>query len=525
MSIACVIGSGPAGVACASALQEKGISVLMLDAGITLEPERQAIVDRLAGQKHSQWDAASLAVLKEGMSAGAKGIPLKRVYGSDFPYRDTGRHLHCAPDTTTIGLSPSLALGGFSNVWGAALLPYTASDMEGWPISREQLSPHYAAVEKITGIAGRHDDLEALFPIASSKPGRLEFSQQATQFREQLTKHRDALLRSGVRFGASRLAVEAESSPACAHCGLCMYGCPYGLIYNSSATVQSLSAQAGFQYQPDRVVERLVESGDTVQIHGKHRVTGEPFQVEASRAYLAAGVLPTTRILLESLGVYGRSVPIKDSQYFLLPLLFARGSKDVHRERLHTLSQMFLEISDPDISPYGVHLQVYTYSDLIGQALRKALGPLGKLDFVARQLENRIVILQGYLHSDHSAQIDATLESTGGRLQLRASDQREAKAAIRRVIGKLLREAPRLGALALPPMVQITPVGRGYHSGGSFPMREHPASLESDLLGRPHGFSRVHIADATSFPTIPATTITMSAMANAHRIGWETAHL
>ena len=74
-------------------------------------------------------------------------------------------------------------------------------------------------------------------------------------------------------------------------------------------------------------------------------------------------------------------------------------------------------------------------------------------------------------------------------------------------------------------MVQITPVGRGYHSGGSFPMREHPASLESDLLGRPHGFSRVHIADATSFPTIPATTITMSAMANAHRIGWETAHL
>ena len=35
-----VIGSGPAGVACAKALLDAGRRVRMLDAGLTLEPER-----------------------------------------------------------------------------------------------------------------------------------------------------------------------------------------------------------------------------------------------------------------------------------------------------------------------------------------------------------------------------------------------------------------------------------------------------------------------------------------------------
>jgi choline dehydrogenase-like flavoprotein len=52
-------------------------------------------------------------------------------------------------------------------------------------------------------------------------------------------------------------------------------------------------------------------------------------------------------------------------------------------------------------------------------------------------------------------------------------------------------------------------------------MRENPQQFESDCLGRPHGWTRVHVVDATVLPSVPATTITLSTMANAHRIGWE----
>jgi choline dehydrogenase-like flavoprotein len=53
-------------------------------------------------------------------------------------------------------------------------------------------------------------------------------------------------------------------------------------------------------------------------------------------------------------------------------------------------------------------------------------------------------------------------------------------------------------------------------------MRAQPGNFESDLLGRPFGWSRVHVVDASVLPTVPATTITFSVMANAHRIASQT---
>jgi hypothetical protein len=75
--------------------------------------------------------------------------------------------------------------------------------------------------------------------------------------------------------------------------------------------------------------------------------------------------------------------------------------------------------------------------------------------------------------------------------------------------------------MPLPVMLKIAEPGRSFHSGGSFPMSLEPRGFQTDLLGRLPGWKRIHAVDATVFPSIPATTITFSAMANAHRIGWE----
>ena len=56
------------------------------------------------------------------MAADARGVPLKLVFGSDFPYCETAEKIPWHNHGT--GLKPSLALGGLSNVWGAAMLPY-----------------------------------------------------------------------------------------------------------------------------------------------------------------------------------------------------------------------------------------------------------------------------------------------------------------------------------------------------------------------------------------------------------------
>ena len=98
-----------------------------------------------------------------------------------------------------------------------------------------------------------------------------------------------------------------------------------------------------------------------------------------------------------------------------------------------------------------------------------------------------------------------------------------ARARVRGLVYRLCKEARRLGGMPLPVMLKIAEPGRGFHSGGTFPMSQNPRGFQTDLLGRLPGWKRVHAVDATVFPSIPATTITFSAMANAHRIGWESA--
>jgi len=92
---------------------------------------------------------------------------------------------------------------------------------------------------------------------------------------------------------------------------------------------------------------------------------------------------------------------------------------------------------------------------------------------------------------------------------------------LRALIKKLFRARRLLRAVPLAPLARIAQPGRGDHTGGSFPMRSNPGPLETDVFGRVPGMQRVHAVDASIFPSVPATTITLTAMANAHRIGSE----
>jgi len=299
-----------------------------------------------------------------------------------------------------------------------------------------------------------------------------------------------------------------------------MYGCPYDFIYSSAHTLRELHGHPLFSYEPGVVVERLEELVGAVRLTGVRLDSGEPWSAAGDKVFLAAGVLPSTKIVLLSQEAYDRPVYIKDSQYYLFPLVQFARSAGVRTEALYTLSQIFLEIADLAVSPNTIHLQLYSYSDIISGAMKATLGPVG-WDWLVGQLDSRMLIVQGYLHSDHSSRLQVQLQRDGehSRLRVEAEMNPAVSPAVRRVVRKLLRQAPALQALPLEPLLQIAAPGRGFHSGGSLPMHERPGEFETDLLGRPHGWERVHVVDSTVFPSIPATTITFSVMANAHRIG------
>jgi choline dehydrogenase-like flavoprotein len=382
------------------------------------------------------------------------------------------------------------------------------------------LAEHYAAVAKFTGLSAVHDDLEQIFPLHASPPAALALSRQAILLYDRLAENKAPLQGAGFRFGQARVAAKAGAG-GCVYCGLCMYGCPYGYIFNSEQTLLELGRNPNFTYRSNAVVTRVQETGAQAGATGYERTSREPFTLSAQRVYLATGVVATAKIVLQSLGIYDRPVRLKDSQYYLFPLVLTRSGGDVQRESLHTLSQMFIEIFDSEITPRSVHLQVYSYSDLIGQAVRQPFGPAAPLvEWLARALERRMLVVQGYLHSDHSSKIAIRLlKGEPDRLRLEAELNPQVRPTIRRVLRKLRRHGRQFGAWPLSPMLQIAEPGRGFHNGGSFPMRRQPGELETDILGRLPGWSRIHIVDASVLPDVPATQITFSVMANAHRIG------
>jgi choline dehydrogenase-like flavoprotein len=132
----------------------------------------------------------------------------------------------------------------------------------------------------------------------------------------------------------------------------------------------------------------------------------------------------------------------------------------------------------------------------------------------------RLMIVQGYLHSDDSPSIKMRLvkTSSGDRLRFARVENPRTKPVLSRLMKLLARNKKTLGGSPLRWMMSIGKIGDGSHLGGCFPMHARPGPSDSDLLGRPFGFRRTHVVDSSVFPSIPATTITLSVMANAHRI-------
>jgi len=265
-------------------------------------------------------------------------------------------------------------------------------------------------------------------------------------------------------------------------------------------------------YIPNAVVQSVAEDANGISLHA---FTGRGWQnFSGDRVFVAAGVYGSTGLMLRSLGL--ERAEILDSQCFILPLLGWARAKGVSKEHLHTLAQVFVEIQDAAVNDHNVHLQIYGYSDVLEAMIAQRLGPLKGLRNLVLE---RALVVQGYLHSDSSGRLTAQVD--GDVVRVTAQRNPATKVALKRVVKRLAGMSSVLGARPLGLALQETQPGRGYHSGGSLPMRVSPAPGETDVLGRPFGRLRTHVVDASVFPSIPAATMTLSVMANAWRIGHE----
>jgi choline dehydrogenase-like flavoprotein len=515
---AVVIGSGPAGAAAARALCDAGVNVTVLDAGDRIEPGRMDLFDALARSEPDRWPLELVRRARGAFPVDIKHVPRKPAFGSLFLYADDDPDLPLVCDNANV-LS-SLAYGGLSNAWGASILPFRQPDIEDWPISLDDLKSHYEAVLRFVPIAAERDELSEILPLYTDAPGALRRGPQAEMVLGHLRLHAPALRAAGFTFGASRLAVEASAGDPrrCRHSGMCLYGCPYGSVYNAAHTLDALVRAGRVDYRGGVYVDRLTEAGDSVVIdfHERRR-PAETGRLTASRVFVACGAISSTRLMLESMGRAQLTRRLRDSLYFMIPMVTSRAAPVSAATQGNTLAQVFVELEDPRISEHTVHLQIYGYNDIMLSALAKRL-PLGpaRLERVLRPVLERLVFIQGFLHSADSPGLTFACDAGGVRV---VGDEMAAGAArVRRLVRRLAIKGRLLGMAPVPGLLHLEHPGKSNHMGGSLPMRRDPGELETDVLGRVPNWSRVHVVDASTFPSFPATTVTISIMANAHRI-------
>ena len=524
MTSSLIIGSGPAAAGVALALsRHRDEQITVIDIGTRLSAAKRSVVDRLASVPSSEWSAEEIASIRaESAGRARRSLPEKRSYGSDYPFRDAGqlRGVRALGGTNNSVISG--AYGGFSTVWGAQIMPLSAAMFAEWPVSLDQMEPHYRAILSAIPFAAEQDDLATAFPLFGEPKPLPPLHPRTSMVLGAYQRHRDRIQSLGITVGHARLAFNSDR---CVSCGLCLTGCPHSLIYSASQTFDKLIAQRRVRYHDGLVAYRLSESGGKARVDTWEAGANSARTFEADRIYVACGAFGTTRLVLASLEHYDQPVMLDESVQFVLPALSARRTPDPRAVKSFTLNQFNMVVSLDDVGRDVSQVHFYSadlaYLDAMPALLRRrAALP------AAMGLLRHVTVGLGYLPSWASPRLRAVARQPqrSGLLpdfEIGPEDSPSDRIPmLREVLRRMTRAAPYLDLLPIRVMQFVSAGGKSYHFGGSFSHAppDRGELLSTDRVGRLKPWRRIHLVDGSVLPSIPASTFTLTVMANAHRI-------
>jgi choline dehydrogenase-like flavoprotein len=529
-----IIGSGPAAAAAVLALSEKpDEKIAVFDPGTVLDAQTQEVISRLSKLRVDDWDEEDVRrVSLQPKQVQSDSLPEKRSYGSDFPFVNMGQLDGVHSEGRVNSAVISSAYGGFSNVWGAQIMPFSAATFKGWPFDFSDMEEHYRTILCHIPFAGESDDLEEWFPLIGSPDPLPPLAPRTQMVLANYDRHRDRVRSTGITVGRARLAF---SAPECKPCGLCMTGCPRSLIFSASHSFDRFRRTGRIDYHSGLLAVRVDQEADTAVVEARELSSGRIQRFTADRIFVGCGAIGTTRLILGSLGS-DQPVHLLESAQFVLPMMSVKPTPDPRTRREFTLNQfnMIIVRDDEGFDVSQIHFYPFNqacYDALPGFLQHRAAG------LATDRLLSRLTVGLGYLPSWASPKVRVTARVSAAPDELpqitltseRFSEARgkDVPAMLADVIKRIWRAAPYLDLWPVTPQMLWSGGAKSYHFGGSFPHASEPdtSNATTDRLGRLARWDRIHLIDGSVFPNVPATTFTLTVMANSHRIACEAMEL
>ncbi len=303
-----VVGSGAGGGACAWALAQAGVRVLVLEAGPEYVPERDYRLTR------ADWENPfPHKVPTAGRQSFAPMQRLEDRYDDLRSWNHLSGRYNTGSHRTAWGYHHVVGVGGSTlHYTGEAhRLHPEAMQMHSrfgvaadWPVTYAELEPYYLEAERVVGVAGppadQHRPRSAPYPLPAHHPS---FASQ------RLGQGFARIGRSWTPNPVAALTEPYDGRPPCNFCGGCLRGCTRRDKGSVDLTFLARARQSGRCELRTGQQVVAIEGGPGDRVRGVRVVDGagrEQF-VGAGLVVVACGAIETPRLLLNSTGPGGES--------------------------------------------------------------------------------------------------------------------------------------------------------------------------------------------------------------------------